>query len=739
MALSSRFAAAALALAVAGVAGPAGVAVAEEADAIAKDAVVAGDEAPAAGDAPSQQARAAEPDLEAAPGTARLSPLQVTATRSQLPVVDPTASVEVVGERETKTTAARTIDDVLRRIPGFSLFRRLGSSVANPTAQGVSLRGIGPSGTSRALVLVDGVPLNDPFGGWVHWNRIPGETIRQVEVLRGSGASLWGNYAMGGVIGVVTRDPEDEGQGLLAEGGERGGGRTEGWVARRMGDTAALVDARWMRSSRFPVVNEASRGPIDVSAGSEHGTGGLRLSHRVSDRVRLRATARGYRDDRDNGTPYQHNRTTIGSFGTGVDVDAGDAGRVVVDVFAAVQEYQSTFSAVSPDRTSETPASDQFDVPSQSAGGSAVWSGEAVRHRLAAGVDAMWVDGGSRELARSIDGAFTRVRDGGSTQAMAGVFVEDLYAVADTLDVTAALRLDWWTSYDMFRNEVDVATGAELADRDLGSREETLLSPRLGAAWAATDALLLRAAAYRGFRAPTINEQIRPFRVRNDITEANAGLDAEKLTGVEGGADAQRGRWRGSATVFWNEIEDPVFNVTLGDGGAVVEPCGFVPAGGTCRQRRNLGRTEVVGIETGVGVDLGRGFGASAAYLWSHGEVASAPEAPSLDGNRLPQVPRHQGTIALDYDAGEAWRAALEVRIVGQAWDDDANTRSLDRFATVDLFVARKIGRGFEVFAAGENLLDATVQTGRSADGVVSIGAPRLVRAGLRYAFGDDD
>jgi outer membrane receptor protein involved in Fe transport len=628
------------------------------------------------------------------------------------------------------------VDDVLRRVPGFSLFRRLGSGAAHPTAQGVSLRGIGPSGTSRALVLVDGVPLNDPFGGWVHWNAIPTETIERVEVLRGSGASLWGNYAMGGVINVITRAPEKTAASLVGEGGERGGARTEAWASRRFGDTGVLADGRWMRSGDYPLVREDSRGPIDVPGGSEHETGGIRFRHQLTPSSRVLLTARGYHDDRDNGTPYTRNETSSGYFRGGAEKQAGRWGSFAADVFGSVQSFESTFSAVAPDRTSETPAADQFSVPSSSAGGSVVWSRTLLeRHHLVGGVDALWVDGESKELARYIDGAFTRRREGGATQTMAGVFLEDVASLTPTIELTGALRFDWWQSSDGFRRETDLVTGEELVDRRLDGRREALLSPRLGVAWTAANDVLLRAAGYRGFRAPTINEQVRPFRVRNDITEANEGLDAETLWGVEGGFDWTPGAWTTSATLFWNEIDDPIFNVTVGEGGGVVDPCGFVPEGGVCRQRRNLGRTEILGLETEAGVEITNGLFVRLAYLWSDGEIAAAKEDPTLVGNRLPQVPRHQGTIAFDYDDAGPWSASLQMRIVGSQFEDDANTRELDGFVAIDAYIARRIGRGFELFAAAENLFDETVETGRSADGVVGIGAPRLVRAGLRYTF----
>ena len=109
-----------------------------------------------------------------------------------------------LGREDIKQSPALVADDVLRQIPTFSLFRRTSSLASHPTAQGVSLRGIGPSGVSRTLVLVDGVPINDPFGGWVYWSRMPLESAERIEVVDGSTSSLYGNYAMGGVINFIT-------------------------------------------------------------------------------------------------------------------------------------------------------------------------------------------------------------------------------------------------------------------------------------------------------------------------------------------------------------------------------------------------------------------------------------------------------------------------------------------------------------------------------------------------------
>src|SRR5688500_6810129 len=134
--------------------------------------------------------------------------ITVTATRTETRLADTPASVVVLTKETLDETAAPTLDDALRQVAGFTLFRRSGSRVANPTAQGVTLRGVGASGASRALVLDDGVPLNDPFGGWVYWGRVSRLSLDRVEVVRGGASDLYGSGAMGGVVQFLRRrDP----------------------------------------------------------------------------------------------------------------------------------------------------------------------------------------------------------------------------------------------------------------------------------------------------------------------------------------------------------------------------------------------------------------------------------------------------------------------------------------------------------------------------------------------------
>ncbi len=147
---------------------------------------------------------APEVNVVLAPASATTE-LTVSATRTGLPVTEAPASVQVLTTQRIENTAAVTVDDALRQVAGFNLFRRTSSRVSNPTSQGVSLRGVGASGASRAAVLVDGVPLNDPFGGWIYWDRVPRDSIASIEVLNGGASALYGTDALGGVIDITSR------------------------------------------------------------------------------------------------------------------------------------------------------------------------------------------------------------------------------------------------------------------------------------------------------------------------------------------------------------------------------------------------------------------------------------------------------------------------------------------------------------------------------------------------------
>ena len=674
----------------------------------------------------------------------RLEPVVVSAGRIEQRLRDVPANVTVITREEIAQSPARTVDDLLRQVPGFSLFRRSSSLVNHPTAQGVSLRGIGPSGVSRTLVMLDGVPLNDPFGGWVYWSKVPLESIERIEVARGGGSGVWGNYALGGVINIITRRPEARVAQAKLDVGTRDTVDADLLMSHTTGPWGVSLEGNYFDTDGYKIVKKSQRGDIDVQATSNHKTFNGRVEYVPSTASSLFLAGSFFREDRGNGTPYQENSTETGYVGTGGRLRTSDGSEWQLTVFSHLQTFDSTFSSVTPDRNSETPALDQFDVPSTDAGANLQWSKRIFgSHLLTAGTDVRWIEGETNEFFtfNQALGDFTGRRKAGGQQFLGGAYLQDIFTPAPGLQVTIAGRFDSWQSFNASRVQRNKQTGAITRNNQFDDRDEFAFSPKVAVLYHATDQLSLRSSFYKGFRAPTINELFRPFRVRNDITEANAKLDPERLIGGEVGMDyAITSNLFSRLTAFWNEVKDPVVNVTKGIGqGAVMEPCGFVPVGGVCRQRENLDRTRIRGIEAELEYRLHRQWTLSGSYLYNHTEVLSAPNQPELEGKWIAQVPRQQFTLKVGYTNQSLINFSVQGRFIGDQFEDDLNTLKLGDYFVVDLMAWRpiplpKLSAG-EVFLAVENLFDRTYEVAKTADGIVTTGMPVLVHGGLRVRF----
>jgi outer membrane receptor protein involved in Fe transport len=658
--------------------------------------------------------------------------LVVTASRFEQPVDDVPSHVTVLAGEEIATSGAVTVDDALRQTPGFSLFRRTGSVVAQPTTQGVSLRGIGPSGVSRTLVLLDGAPLNDPFGGWVYWSRVSREALERVEIVRGGGSSAWGSAALGGVIQLLTARPEADRLRLLAEAGERGTSQLDLSWSDRSDRVGYRIHGNLFDTDGYPVVRADQRGAIDVPATSEHASVDGRVDVAFGDSWSWSGRLEAFDEERGNGTPLTDNDTELVSMVHNVERATG-RGSWIGRLLVQDQEFAATFSAQAEDRSSESPSLDQFLVDTESLGGTLQWTGLLGRHTVAGGGELRATEGATNEDFRFVDGAFLNRRLAGGDEQLGGVWVQDSIGLGDRLTLALGGRFDVWRAEDGVRLERAIDTGAVLRDETLEDREESDFSPRVGVVWEAADRWQLLGSLYRAFRAPTINELYRPFRVRNDITEANAGLDPETLEGGELGVRYAGSRLRWSAYAFLDDLDDPISNVTIGLGPGQVAPCGFVPGGGSCRQRQNLGSVRVEGLELDFSVRASDHVTLDAAWVRSESEVRSAPNQPELVGRALAQAPENVLSLTPRFALGRA-DLALAARWTDEQFDDDLNERVLDEATVVDAFVRFRVGGAWDIFAAAENLLDERVEAGLTGDGLVSIAAPRLMRLGIRWS-----
>ena len=650
----------------------------------------------------------------------------VTATRTETRLGETAASVVSLSPAELTTTAAITLDDTLRQVPGFSLFRRSGSRTANPTAQGVSLRGVGASGASRAVVLADGVPLNDPFGGWVYWSRVPRTSINTVEVLRGGASHLYGSAALGGVVNVITRRPSVR-PSLRLEA-SYGGQQTADaslFAAGSRGDWAASLAAETFHTEGYTIVDERERGSVDVPAGSRSAVARLSVERKLSGGASVFAGASVFGEARSNGTPFQRNRTHMRQLVAGGDWQSARAGTFTARAYGGTQVFDQNFSAVNGDRTLETPTRVQR-VPAQSAGVSLQWSRAAgARQTLVAGLEAREARGASDELA-FVGGRPTSIVGAGGRERTVGLFFADIIRAAPGLFVTVGARLDRWRNYRALSATRPLSSNVTTATR-FPDRTEAAFSPHLSLLYKVRENVSLYASVNRAFRQPTLNELYRGFRVGDVLTLANENLRAERLTGGEAGASFSPfgHRLNLRAAFFWTEMTRPVANVTLSVTPALIT-----------RQRQNLGRTRSRGLEVEWDARLTDELTLSGGYLLADATVLSFPANALLEGLLIPQVARHQLTFQARYVNPSLLTAAVQGRASGAQFDDDQNRFRLGPYFTLDAFASRRLGRRLEGFVAAENLFDQSYTTGLTP--VRTVGPPLLLRLGFRLFLGSN-
>lgn len=629
--------------------------------------------------------------------------------------------VAVVDRDRIVATASGRIEDVLRDVAGLTQFRRSDARSANATSQGATLRGLGGNASSRALLVLDGVPQSDPFGGWITWPAYAPERLGTVRVTRGGGSGIYGSGALAGTIEMESLGAGAGLSGSLAYG-SRDSVDASAMVAGTLGQGFGFVSATYARGDGFiPIVPER-RGAADIAAPYEQATLTARGVAPLSALTELQASIMGFTDRRERGTILSQN----GGDGADASLRLVHKGHWGVQALGYVQMRQFTSRAVSVDATRTTVAQtvDQFNVPSTGLGGRLEVRpplGEAIELRL--GGDFRRTTGRTNELFTYVTGKPTRIREAGGQSDTAGAFAE-VSARLDALTLTGGVRADRWWIRDGRLVERTLATGATIRNDVAPDRQGWEPTARAGLAYEAGIATL-RAAAYLGWRLPTLNELYRPFRVGADATAANPSLAPERLKGAEAGVDLRLAKGMTvRATAFTSKLTDAIGNVTLAQGPGTFPGVGFVA--GAYRQRINIDAVRSNGIEVDARLAQAH-WTLAASYAYTDARIIGSGTAAVLDGLRPAQVPAHTATATF------GWRGlSATLRYVSAQFEDDSNSRRLDGAVTLDAVASLPVSDRLSIFVRGENVTDARVETAISASGVIERAGPRTLWIGLR-------
>lgn len=618
-------------------------------------------------------------------------------------------------EREALVAApSGRLEDALRSVEGFQQFRRSDSRASNPSAQGVTLRALGGNATSRALVLLDGVPIADPFFGYIPFSAIPPETLGAVRVTRGGGSGPFGAGALAGTIELESAGP-DTIAGLLASAAINSRAETEASavLTQRLGSGFATASGRWDRGQGFFTTPPAERVPATARAGFDSWSLALRAAAPITPDIEVQARIAAFRDAR----VLRFEGANSTSAGQEASIRIVGRGAIPFDVIAYVQARD--FSNVVISATRFTPTLDQRATPSTGIGGKFELRPPLLEgHDIRIGADWRRASGEADEDAiNPVTGRITERRRAGGRTDNFGFFLEDDWQIGPLL-LNGGLRADRSSITDGFTRAVSAA-GVPSGSLDAPDRADWSVSWRAGARVYASRRLDLRAAAYTGLRLATLNELYRPFVVVPVTTQANADLASERLRGFEVGLD-----WQPvpavvlSLTAFDNRVKNAIANVTIGP---------------NLRRRANLPAIRARGIEASLAAKLGA-FTLDSALAWTDAKVRGEGPSAELDGLRPAQTPRLAATMTLGWEPAPGWRVAGTLRHTSAQFEDDRETDRLPPATTLDAFLSAPLTGKLALIVRGENLTGETVVT-RNQGGSIDLGTPRTGWIGLRYGF----
>lgn len=667
----------------------------------------AADDAPSA-NAPASAEKPAPPD-SAIPAVQE--DVVVSATRGPRSVTDVPVSVTVLPQEQLRATPAHTLDDVLRDVPGINL-PGSNSTLVIPTLNAFSMRGVGGN---RALVMLDSAPVNDPWSGDINWSRIPRSTIDRVEVARGGGASLFGNYAMSGTVGVLSVPADTRSLWADASYGSYATSRVDALVTEPLSDSIGVgVNADTFDSDGFQRY-QGVRGPIDIPFWSRNRLFGGRIDGNAGGNGTFFVRGNYFDTHISQGSPLAHDEKDGFEGGGGVQFKDTLGGDLSAQIFALHQEFDTDNSGLFPSQSRDREfLSNSHVTTSQRVGGSLQWSRHfsATVPFVTAGIDVTQVVGEDRIATFNSSGVNTANDRAGGRQDFAGIFAEGDFFPAPRFEILVSARLDLWRNSNG-HDYSDAAPDAVYPSRSLSQFDPRIsLREDLGRGWA------VRGAAYRSFGAPTLDVLYEKLSSKTSITLPNPDLKPETLVGAEAGLEYAGGPLSAQLNVFENRVKDGITAVSIAT----------TPV--RTRRRENVGETRSRGIELFGNASIGARWLLLAGYTFTDARVLDNPTDPTLVGHRVEKIPQNAVTGGVTYTASRGWMVSLRGRYFSKAYQDVTSLMRLDPGAVFDALVAVPLGAAFDLTLTGENIFDRRYVAEASQG--PRIGEPAVFFVGIR-------
>jgi outer membrane receptor protein involved in Fe transport len=646
--------------------------------------------------------------------------ITVTAYREPLGELQSPVTTRTLDSVALRTTAGVSLDDRVRQLPGVELFRRSSSLVANPTSQGISVRGLGSTSASRTLVTQDDVPLNDPIGGWIHWEEQPELAIQSAELVRGGASDLYGSSAIGGVLNMITVRPSNDAFEVRSTYGGEGTYDDSALAETKRGPWGLLAAGGALGTDGYIQEAPAQRGPVDI-ASNVHSENGLFVADHDRGPLRLFLRGSGMNEARNNGTPFQVNGTRLWRYASGADWRGPRGDNAALRLYGSTEHYRQTFSSIvnTPTATDPTCTYRCGESPTKFAlapvnelGAAAHWTRPfGAGLVVLAGADAHDVRYWDREQSLGSSTQLTNLHD---HQRDSGLYGEILWTHR-AWTASASARGDWYQNYDGHQLTWSGASWVPSASQPT-QRDERLFDPRIGVSRKFLTHWAVSGSAFRAFRAPSPSELYRSTQVGNKLTLPNGQLLSERATGWETGL-ASQWHWGVIRTsYFLTQVNRPIVAVTTNPNSSPI-----------LLLRENLGQIESRGVALDFELAPQHWLSLDGGYQYAHAVVSRGSQDL---GNWIPEVARNMATLNLRAYKPAIGTLSLQSRLSGHQFDDDANLFLLHGYFRLDAYASRDIGRRLQLFAAGENLFDRSIEVSKTP--TTTLGQPRIARAGLQ-------
>jgi outer membrane receptor protein involved in Fe transport len=684
-------------------------------------------------------------------------------------------TADVANGEALRGSPSETLDEALASEPELGILGR-------PRDRFISLRGVGASG-SGALVLLDGLPFNDPFNGSVPWNEATSEALARIEFVPGGGSTAWGNGALGGVVQLFTDRPAGvlvTKPGILFGGGppdptltkqvvEGTGGmaaifgefdtRSIEFVAvQPMSEGVLQVLGGTFSSDGFPLVYAPQLGPIDVAAWSRHELLEARWRQPLGKNVVVTATIRGSEDSNGEGTTYQQDSSIVrfASVSVAGKSSSGFAWNTVV--YLQGEGSTNTFSTVNSARTNETPVIEQLAEPVTAYGASLSgewWQSDG--SGTSAGLDFHSVQGETRDDYAFSGGEYTRGLAAGGDQDDFGAYLLRDQRLISSLRLVVGVRVDEWGDAGGHQVQRDLSTGGVSSDDRFTDEGGTEFSPSLGIVWRPTQNLRFHLNSQQAFSTPTLSELYQSYGEDAVLTEANPGLRIEHNLSFEAageyilysppigrnpnpgpnpaGKPPVQGMLTFGVTAFSNDLHNAIGDVTLSRDPSGFPIFGAVPEGYIGQHWFNLDRSQIQGVTISAKWDPTASFSLNVAASFSDATIRSVAAVPDLDGKRISGVPHTSAVVSGTWQATKKIALTSRIRVLGPQFEDDENTLRLAKAVVVDLRASYALSKHTQLFATAENLTDARIEVSRSADGLMYVGAPCIILGGMHFSW----